>query len=68
MSDEISLIANTVGSATLAINSPDLGALPFVTVTAASGFSTPPKGLMGPATITFAGNVLEYFVSWREVF
>jgi hypothetical protein len=65
--DEISLIANTVGDATIAVVSPDLGALPVTTVKTGTGFTTKPTGLMGPATITFGGNVLEYFAAWREV-
>ena len=65
--DEISALANSVGNATIAILSPDLGALPTITVPTSSGFTTAPKNLIGPATITFAANVLSHFVSWREV-
>jgi hypothetical protein len=65
--DEISAVANSVGTATIAIVSAELGALPVVDVSANSGFSTPPKNLIGPGSVTFGANTLEWFVSWREV-
>ena len=62
---EISAQAKGGGDATIAViwplSSPDV-----VTVKAGKGFTTRPTGLVGPVSIVFGGNVLTYFVAWRE--
>lgn len=65
--DAWSLQAGPGGVATCAIVSPVFGALPLVTVPASSSFMASPLGLVGPVTLTFAGDVAARFVAWRQL-
>jgi hypothetical protein len=56
-----SLIANGVGSATIAI-----GTQPAITVPTGAAFGDTPDNIIGPVAFTFAGNVASRWVSWID--